>query len=176
MKKIKIIVIILVLISIFSCNRRYVTEYDSNIRTSVYNNSWNRYIPSNMKQISKEHFIFSDSDSVNYLLYGIELPYKVRLYYSEDMRYLPEFKKEMIHYYFVMKKINPEHEKLFEKEILFTEGNKRYWIAVQKVLLQELQKYCKFGDMVDVYINCIGAIRDSLHIEGIYLLNRFDEL
>ncbi len=171
----KNVIIILFTLSLIACTGKYVKS-NSNTPAATKKSSWDRYKRTTMEQISHTHFIFSDSSTVNYVLFGVELPYKVRLIYKKDSRKLSMFKKELIHYYFIMKRINPEYEKLFETEVLFAEGDKTYWIAVQKPLDQELKYYCKPGDTVDVYINCIGVILDSLNTEGIYLLNRFDEL
>jgi hypothetical protein len=61
----------------------------------------------------------------------------------------------------------------FKTEVLFREGKKDYWIAVQNVLLEALPKEVKPGKALTGYIVWIGAIKTRKDWHCLFAMNDF---
>jgi hypothetical protein len=61
---------------------------------------------------------------------------------------------------------------LFQTEVLFREGNKEYWLPVQKPLIDALKKEVKFGQAINAYVIFMGGAK----LGGAKLENRWEWL
>ena len=62
---------------------------------------------------------------------------------SGESRSVSSIRKDLIKDWLVTYSINHDHLKLFETEYLFTEGSAKYWIPVQKQLIEHFDKELK---------------------------------
>jgi hypothetical protein len=85
------------------------------------------------------------------------LPSVVQVSYTGSTRSIPQFKKEVIHQWARLYSGSMEHyTEPYQSEMLFIEGGKRYWLAVQKnsaLAKRELSK----GEALKLYLIRVGA-------------------
>ncbi len=62
---------------------------------------------------------------------------------------------------------------VIEKEFLFRECGKDYWITVQTTAADDFRKELKDGDMITLYLMKAGGIETSGELEHMYLTNSF---
>jgi hypothetical protein len=88
---------------------------------------------------------------------GDILPSVVQVTYTGSTRSIPQFKKEAIHQWARLYAGSIEHyTEPYQSEMLFIEGGKRYWLAVQKesaLAKRELSK----GEALKLYLIRVGA-------------------
>jgi len=58
--------------------------------------------------------------------------------------------------------------------MLFREGDKEFWIAVQKPLVDPLPKEVGVGKQFTAYVIWMGAIKSEDHWEWVFAMNEFD--
>ena len=81
---------------------------------------------------------------------------------------------ELLEYWKKMLKRSDDLINVFGTEMLFKEGDKEIWIAVQKPLLDPLPKEVAVGKSFTAYIIWMGAIQDGNHWEWLFAMNEFD--
>jgi hypothetical protein len=86
-----------------------------------------------------------------------DLPSRVGVTYTGSTRLIPQFKKEAIRQWARLYAGSIEHyTEPYQSEMLFIEGGKRYWLAVQKnsaLAKRELSK----GEALELYLIRVGA-------------------
>jgi hypothetical protein len=86
-----------------------------------------------------------------------DLPSRVRVTYTGTTRLIPQFKKEAIRQWARLYAGSMEHyTEPYQSEMLFIEGGKRYWLAVQKnsaLAKRELSK----DEALNLYLIRVGA-------------------
>jgi hypothetical protein len=107
------------------------------------------------------------------LLTGESFPSRTALVYTGKSRPLPADKQKLLSAWRQMLKSEAPPKDEFKTEVLFREGNKPHWIAVQNVLLQALQKEVKPAKTVPGYIVWIGAIRARKDWQWLFAMNEF---
>jgi len=63
---------------------------------------------------------------------------------------------------------------LFQTEVLFREGNKEYWLPVQKPLIDALKKEVKLGQAINAYVIFMGGAKLENRWEWLFAMNEFD--
>lgn len=107
-------------------------------------------------------------------VYGEIIPSRVRATYTGSTRKLPQIKKEVLRQWALRYAGFPEfYTGPYEKEMLFIEGGKKYWLAVKKKLLPNFKRELKRGEAVDLYLIRVGAARTSEEWELMLLIENF---
>lgn len=110
------------------------------------------------------------------LLTADNFPSKVTLTYVGKSRPLTGKRKELVEA--ERKSLRyalPENlADTFGTELLFREGDREYWVAVQKPLLQYLPKEVRVGDSFTAYVIWLGAIKSEGKWEWVFAMNEFD--
>lgn len=91
------------------------------------------------------------------ILRGDILPSRVSVTYVGHGRRLPQAKKDVLSGWAQLYAGAPEHyTKPYERELLFREGKKDYWVAIRKQSITQFNKVVKNGKPVDVYLIRLG--------------------
>jgi hypothetical protein len=144
--------------------------------------SWDAYEPRTLQSIIDAHKdSVADLDNSSpgpnkMLLSGDSFPSKVCLVYLGKSRSIAGKRKELLESWKKMLKEQvPENlVEMFSTEMLFREGDREFWIAVQKPLLEPLSKEVKVGGPMNGYVIWMGAIRANDHWEWLFAMNEFD--
>jgi hypothetical protein len=142
---------------------------------------WDKYQPRTIQSIIHAHQTFlieSDSTAPNkdkqVVLTAESFPSRVTLVFLGKSRPLHDKRAELVEDWRKMLKISDDLANVFGTEMLFQEGDKEYWIAVQKPLLDPLPKEVAIGRPFVAYIIWMGAIKDGDHWEWLFAMNEFD--
>jgi hypothetical protein len=104
------------------------------------------------------------------------LPSVVRVTYTGSTRSIPQFQKEAIHQWARLYAGSMEHyTEPYQDEMLFLEGGKQYWLAVQKnsaLAKRELSK----GEALKLYLIRVGAAIVGDKFDWTLLVEDFREL
>ncbi len=88
---------------------------------------------------------------------GAILPSRVQVTYTGSSRTIQQFKKEAIHQWARLYAGSMEHyTEPYQSEMLFIEGGKRYWLAVQKNSALAKREFSK-GEVLNLYLIRVGA-------------------
>jgi hypothetical protein len=98
----------------------------------------------------------------------------VTLVFLGKSRPLQGKRAELLEYWKKMLKRSDDLVSIFGTEMLFREGKKEYWIAVQRPLLDPLPKEVAVGKPFTAYIIWMGAIQDGNCWEWLFAMNEFD--
>jgi hypothetical protein len=142
---------------------------------------WDKYQPRTIQSIMDAHqavLIESDANAPNkdtqVALTADSFPSRVTLVFLGKSRSLHGKRAVLVDYWGKMLKINDDLVSVFGTEMLFKEGEKEFWIAVQKPLLDFLPKEVAIGKPFTAYIIWMGAIKDGDHWEWLFAMNEFD--
>jgi hypothetical protein len=64
----------------------------------------------------------------------------------------------------------------YQTEMLFTENNENYWLALPSELLPKFEQELKKGDAIELFLVKIGNVRlerDDVNLEPVILLEKF---
>jgi hypothetical protein len=141
-------------------------------------NHWDEYQPRTTEsiiQIHSEdiHDLDWNTEKKAMLLTGDNFPSRTVLVYTGKSRPLPAEKQRLLSAWRLMLKSEAPPDDEFKTEVLFREGKKDHWIAVQKVLLEALPKEVKPGKEVTGYIVWIGAIKTRRDWQWLFGMNDF---
>lgn len=141
-------------------------------------NSWDSYKPRTLQSIMEAHA--HDIEKLEpgkkmLVISGDSVPSQVKLVYLGKSRAIAGKRKELLQgWQKSFKAIAPQDPDLFATEMLFREGKKEYWIAIQKPLVEPLPKEVKVGQTVTTYVIWMGAIGDDEGWEWLFAMNEFD--
>lgn len=133
---------------------------------------WDKYQPRTIQSIIDAHTEYLADTDV--LLSAESFPSKVTLIFLGKTRPLQDNHAKLVAYWKKMLNINDDLVSVFGTEMLFKEGDKEIWIAVQKPLLDPLPKEVSIGKPFTAYIIWMGAIKDGDHYEWLFAMNEFD--
>ncbi|HJT68798.1 MAG TPA: hypothetical protein VJ731_01290 [Terriglobales bacterium] len=141
-------------------------------------NHWDEYQPRTLASIIRMHDqdihdLDLQSEKKAMLLTGDNFPSRTVLVYTGKSRPLLADKQKLLSAWRLMLKSEAPPEDEFKTEVLFREGKKPHWVAVQNVLLQDLPREVKPGQAVTGYIVWIGAIRTRKDWRWLFALNDF---
>ncbi len=110
------------------------------------------------------------------IIYGKILPSRVRVTYTGSARPLPQIKKEVLRQFALRYAGFPEFYTVpYEIEMLFVENGAKYWLAVKKEPLRNLERELKKGEEVDLFLIRVGAARTSDEWESMLLVESFQK-
>jgi hypothetical protein len=133
---------------------------------------WDKYQPRTIQSIIDAHNEYlADTDI---FLSAESFPSRVTLIFLGKTRPLQDNHAKLVEYWKKMLRINDDLVNVFGTEMLFREGDKELWIAVQKPLLDPLPKEVAVGKPFTAYIIWMGAIKDRSHWEWLFAMNEFD--
>jgi hypothetical protein len=143
--------------------------------------SWDKYQPRTLQSIIDAHqdgLREFESDPSGYrnrlLLSSDSFQSKITLVFLGKSRPLLGKRAELLEYWKKMSKRSDDLISVFGTEMLFKEGDKEIWIAVQKPLLDPLPREVAIGKSFTAYIIWMGAIQDGNHWEWLFAMNEFD--
>ena len=109
------------------------------------------------------------------LISGDWLYSQVRLRYVGTSRPIGPQRKEILGNWKTSFQIPTEIVNLFEKEFLFKECNKEFWLPVQTKVSSYFTKELKEGDMVTVYLFLAGGLKVDGKWGLLFLVNEFEK-
>jgi hypothetical protein len=133
---------------------------------------WDKYQPRTLQSIIDVHQKYLEE--LDIFLSAESFPSRVKLVYLGKSRPLEGKHYELLKDWNKMIGIKDDLVSVFGTEMLFREGKKEYWIAVQKPLLDPLPKEVVVGKQFTAYIVWMGAIKDGDHWEWLFAMNEFD--
>jgi hypothetical protein len=134
--------------------------------------TWDRYVERTFAEVIDAYKSRPRADTAGgYLIYP-EVPCKVRAVYTGQTQEITPEKLDAITIWFKTVGLG-EHIELFEKELLFYEGESKYWLPAQSELLPYFEDELDAGDEVTLFVTFIGAVVEPERIEWIFLLNEF---
>ena len=143
--------------------------------------SWDKYIPRTLQAIMDQNQgLLADMDSTasdpnkEILLTANSFPSTVTLVYRGESRPIPSQHKTLVQYWATMLKRPEDLADVFGTEMLFKEGDKEYWIPVQKPLLPYLPKEIKVGETFVAYVGWVGCIKNDDQWDWLFIMNEFD--
>ena len=99
---------------------------------------------------------------------------QVRLRYFGTSRPISATRREVLRNWQKSFKMPDETVRLFEKEFLFKEGDKEFWLVVQQKVSSYFTKELKDGDWVTVYLFLAGGMRTTGKMDLVFLVNEFE--
>jgi len=105
-----------------------------------------------------------------------QLESKVEVVFTGKDRRISEARKTFIRMWFgTLRADQKDMAELYEREYLYKEGEKEYWLATQKPITKYFEKELKPGDKMDLYLISIGAYRSEGAIECVLLVEEFQK-
>lgn len=114
-----------------------------------------------------------DSTKKQFIISGDWFYSHVRLKYIGTSRLLSTERKELLNNWKKSFDIKAEIVDLFEKEYLFKECDKDYWLLVQKPVAAFFPKELKEGEMVTLYLFFGGGVKSKEKSDYLFLVNEF---
>jgi hypothetical protein len=140
--------------------------------------SWDSYKPRTLQSIMEAHAHDTprlEPGKKRLVITGDSVPSQIKLVYQGKSRAIEGKRKELVQNWQKSYKTSvPQDPGLFATEMLFREGKREYWIAIQKPLVEPLPKEVKVGQTVTTYVIWMGAIGDGEGWEWLFAMNEFD--
>jgi len=153
MKKIKLFLIVLSLVltlcgAAFPQKEKNLDKYKSRTLAGIplINREATDKILREAKLEEKHDFISYD------LLYS-----RVKVQFTGQPRAVSQSHQEMIKMWGKLQKVSKKMTSLYENEFLFREGDKEYWIPVQKKVEEVMLKEIKANDMITLFVVHVGG-------------------
>lgn len=140
---------------------------------------WERYKPGSLHDVEEaglaELATFLSPDGPGTALSGRDHPTRARVVYTGESRGMTAGAAALIGQWVRAFGHPTETDTLFQKELLFHEDGRAFWLPVQQPLVahfEELQP----GSAVTLYVIWLGARRESGgRFVGLFVVNEFDE-
>jgi hypothetical protein len=130
------------------------------------------YQPRTLKEIGAASKAESSRGGAEVVL-GNLFPSRLRVTYNGSARSLPKSKKDVIHSWAQRYAGAPEHYTVpYGTELLFNEGGREYWLAVNKELLPQFKAELKKGESLDLFVIRLGGIRTKGQWEWVLLVEK----
>jgi hypothetical protein len=120
--------------------------------------------------LNYKHPIFSGSEVGKFTLNNFAVTSRIQLSYLGKQRQIPTTKLQLLDAFARTLSLHPAAIKSLKEEVLFREGDKKYWIPLKKEIIAVLEKL-KTGDEVMFYIDLIGAYRTKDKWEWVFTIN-----
>ena len=145
-------------------------------QSSAQDFDFSKYKPRTLSEIIELNPIPADKDAKRQLLVSGDWFYsQVRVKYIGTSRPVPVNDKEILKAWKASFKIPDETFNLFEKEYLFRECDKEYWIPVQKQVAEFFPKELKEGEMITLYLFFAGGLKIGEKQDVMFLVNEFEK-
>lgn len=136
------------------------------------------YKPRTLQQLSalQPDYVASDPTvkDVDIIVHGDLLPTRVTAIYTGEQRPLLERRKTVIGGWANRFAGAPEFYTVpYETEMVFTENDERYWLAVRKEFVPQFEQQLKKGDKIDLFLIKMGSIRIDGRLEPVILVEKF---
>jgi hypothetical protein len=124
--------------------------------------------------ISKENNPQADPQIV---VYGNLLHSEVKVRFMNKSRPISAERKEIIEIWKKSFKIDEKIVSFYENEYLFKEGEKEYWIPVQKQVAEYFPKELKENDLISLFIIRVGGrkLEDGKSWDWLFLSTEFEK-
>lgn len=117
---------------------------------------------------------FRSDDSM--FLANDQLESKVEVVFTGKYRPISDARKTFISTWFGMLRTEQkEMAGLYEREYLYREGEKEYWLPTSTPITKYFEKELKPGDKMDLYLISIGAYRSKGEIDCVLLVEEFQK-
>lgn len=141
--------------------------------------AWDRYKPGTLHDVERaglaELATFLDAEGPGTALSGLDHPTRARVVYTGESRGVTAGAAELIGLWVRAFGHPIETRDLFQRELLFREEGRGYWLPVQEPLLSHFQEL-QPGSDVTLYVIWLGARRASGgEFVGLFVVNEFDE-
>lgn len=145
--------------------------------------TWSKYKPRTIQSVvaaHQEQVVEIDSSSPlaenKLLLSADSFPSKVKLVFLGKSRPMPQKRRELLQAWKKMLKYSVPDDVVdkFSVEMLFREGDKELWVAVQTPLLEALPQEVRLGQSFTAYVVWMGAIKAADRWEWLFAMNEFD--
>jgi hypothetical protein len=141
--------------------------------------AWDRYKPGSLHDVEEagleELATFLSPDGPRTALSGHDHPTRARVVYTGESRGMTAGAAELIGLWVRAFGHAAETESLFQKELLFREDGRAFWLPVQEPLVAHLETL-EPGSPVMLYVIWLGARRESGgQFVGLFVVNEFDE-
>lgn len=100
---------------------------------------------------------------------------QVRLKYTGTSRAISLEHREILSNWQTSFRVPAETAAMFQKEFLFKECDREYWLPVQQQVTAFFPKELKEGDMVTLYLIFAGGLRISGKTDYLFLVNEFEK-
>lgn len=87
---------------------------------------------------------------------------RIKAEFTGQQRVIPQSRQEMIKMWGKLQNISKKITSLYENEFLFKEGNKEYWIPVQKKVEESILKEIKANDMITLFVIHVGGRKEAM--------------
>lgn len=173
MKKINLFLILLTLVltlcsTAFSQKEKNSDKYKSRTLTDIP--LINR---ANTDEILRKTKLEEKTDFISFDLFHS----RVKVQFTGQQRPLSQDHQEMIKMWGKLQNIGKKQTSLYENEFLFKEGDKEYWIPVQKKVAEAMLKEIKADDMITLFVIHVGGRKASMKkdYEWLFLSTAFEK-
>ena len=111
---------------------------------------------------------------VDIIVHSSLLPTRVKVVYTGEQRPLLKNKKRVIGIWANRFAGAPEFYTVpYETEMLFTEKDESYWLAVRKEFVTQFEQELKQGDTIELFLIKMGSTRIDGKLEPVILVEKF---
>jgi hypothetical protein len=135
-------------------------------------NPWADYQRRTLQSVIDMHV--DSTPQLDFLLSAHSFPSQVRLAYVGNTRPVTGKRLELLRKWVKMTRHPESVVELFQREVLFREGNKAHWLPVQKPLIEALKKEVKPGGAINAYVIFMGGAKFGHSWEWLFGMNEFD--
>lgn len=142
--------------------------------------SWDRYKPTEIKDLVaeiesvkppakfEERSVFNNALAMNF-------PNRIKLEYTGETRDLSEDAETMFKSWVSVLGRKEEDFIIFEREMLFKDGDIKYWMPVQSALIPYFQDEITKGNPVTLYVMLLGGVKgeNTNEWQWIIIVNEF---
>src|SRR5829696_5957580 len=132
------------------------------------------YTPRTLNELAQLNAASVENVNGNIIVQGDIVPSRVRVVYEGTSKPLVKIRKNAIGEWTRRYAGAPEYyTRHYETEVLFSEGERKYWLVVRKELLPVFEKELKKGDVVELYLIKLGGVRNGDTWESVLLVEKF---
>ena len=152
----------------------FVVLFSASDAINAQDFDYDRYKPRTLSElIDLNNPKLEDSAKKQFVISGDWFHSQVRLKYIGTSRLLSAERKELLNNWKKSFAIKPETADLFEKEFLFKECEREYWLPVQKPVASYFPKELKEGEMVTLYLFFASGVKTKERADYLFLVNEF---
>jgi hypothetical protein len=104
------------------------------------------------------------------------VPFRVRVVYTASVRSISKTNHNVLNRWAQCCAGNPDHyTRAYLQEMQFTENSQSYWLVVQERLLGDLHAELKVGEIVNLFLIRVSALKNGGKRGSVLLLERFEK-
>ena len=104
-----------------------------------------------------------------------ELPSKVRVTFTGQSRPILDKRRSFIDAWFGLYKQDKELAKLYQREYLYKEGSREWWLPTSTPITKYFDKELKAGEEMTLYLIRLGAYRERDSIDCVLLVEEYQK-